>query len=224
MQSLPVINPNTGATVGSAGFDATPNTYIESAVFTDFTVHVTDRFDVQFDGRESRIEQQQNAPAVQGGLLFGPFLETQTPRMAVAHYQFEAIHPFTDGNGRTGRVLNLLFLVEQKILTQPVLYLSRYVIQNKGDYYKLLLGVTRDADWESWIQYMLRATEQTAKWTNDKIGELWQLIDHTAETVKRKLPSIYSRELIDALFVQPCCRIESLVDAGVAKRQPPQYI
>ena len=152
------------------------------------------------------------------------FMHDESPvdpviRMAVAHYQFEAIHPFTDGNGRTGRVLNLLFLVEQKILTQPVLYLSRYVIQNKGDYYKLLLGVTRDADWESWILYMLRATEQTAQWTNDKIGALRQLIDHTAEAVKRKLPKIYSRELIDALFVQPYCRIESIVDAGVAKRQ-----
>ena len=152
------------------------------------------------------------------------FMHDESPvdpviRMAVAHYQFEAIHPFTDGNGRTGRVLNLLFLVEQKILTQPVLYLSRYVIQNKGAYYKLLLGVTRDADWESWILYMLRATEQTAKWTNDKIGALRQLIDHTAEAVKRKLPKIYSRELIDALFVQPYCRIESIVDAGVAKRQ-----
>jgi Fic family protein len=152
------------------------------------------------------------------------FMHEESPvdpaiRMAVAHYQFEAIHPFTDGNGRTGRVLNLLFLVEQKILTQPVLYLSRYVIQNKGDYYKLLLGVTRDADWEPWILYMLRATEQTAKWTNDKIGALRQLIAHTAEVVKRKLPKIYSRELIDAMFVQPYCRIESIVDAGVAKRQ-----
>jgi len=78
-QSLPVVNPDTGAVVGSMGFDASPNTYIESAVFTDFTVHLTDRFDVQLGGRESRIEQQQNAPAIQGGLLFGPTLETQTP-------------------------------------------------------------------------------------------------------------------------------------------------
>jgi len=140
-------------------------------------------------------------------------------RMAVAHYQFEAIHPFTDGNGRTGRVLNLLFLVEQNILRLPILYLSRYIIQNKGDYYDLLLSVTRDRKWEPWILYMLRATEQSAKWTNDKIAALRQLIDHTAEAVRRKLPKVYSRELIDAIFLQPYCRIERIVEAGVAKRQ-----
>ena len=77
-------------------------------------------------------------------------------RMAVAHYQFEAIHPFTDGNGRTGRMLNSLFLVEQGLLDQPILYLSRYIIAHKADYYRLLLEVTRDEAWEPWILYMLR--------------------------------------------------------------------
>jgi Fic family protein len=140
-------------------------------------------------------------------------------RMAVAHYQFEAIHPFTDGNGRTGRVLNLLFLIEQRLLTMPVLYLSRYIIRNKMDYYSLLLGVTRDANWEPWIIYMLAATAETATWTNEKIAALRDLIEHTAHAIKQKLPKIYSRELIDAVFLQPYCRIENLVEAGVAKRQ-----
>ena len=84
-------------------------------------------------------------------------------RMAVAHYQFEAIHPFTDGNGRTGRVLNSLFLVEQGLLPLPILYLSRYIIANKADYYRLLLGVTRDGAWEPWLLYMLRAVEDRSE-------------------------------------------------------------
>jgi Fic family protein len=83
-------------------------------------------------------------------------------KMAVAHYQFEAIHPFTDGNGRTGRVLNSLYLIHEKLLTLPILYLSRYIIANKTDYYRLLLAVTRDHAWEDWLLYFLRAVEETA--------------------------------------------------------------
>ena len=83
-------------------------------------------------------------------------------RMAVAHYQFEAIHPFTDGNGRTGRLLNTLYLVEQELLTLPVLYLSRYIIENKDDYYAKLLRVTTHQSWEKWVLYVLNGVEETA--------------------------------------------------------------
>jgi Fic family protein len=93
-------------------------------------------------------------------------------RMAAAHYQFEAIHPFTDGNGRTGRVLNSLFLVEQGLLPLPILYLSRFIIANKADYYRLLLAVTREGAWEPWLLYMLRAVEDTAVWTVAKIAAM----------------------------------------------------
>ncbi len=86
-------------------------------------------------------------------------------RMAVGHYQFEAIHPFSDGNGRTGRVLNSLFLIQEGLLTLPILYLSRYIIENKSDYYRLLLQVTREKDWESWLLYILKGVEETANWT-----------------------------------------------------------
>ena len=89
--------------------------------------------------------------------------------MAVAHYQFEAIHPFADGNGRTGRILNLLFLVERGLLNIPVLYLSRYIIQHKIDYYTLLRRVTSHNAWESWLLYMLTAVEDTALWTRDRV-------------------------------------------------------
>jgi len=140
-------------------------------------------------------------------------------RMAAAHYQFEAIHPFTDGNGRTGRVVNSLFLVEQGLLPLPILYLSRYIIAHKPDYYRLLLAVTRENAWEPWLLYMLRAVEDTAAWTTAKIGAVRKLAADTTEYVRVKLPKIYSRELVDVIFEQPYCRIANLVEARIAGRQ-----
>jgi len=140
-------------------------------------------------------------------------------RMAVMHYQFEAIHPFTDGNGRTGRVLNILYLVQEELLNLPILYLSRYVIANKADYYTKLLAVTKNESWEDWLLYMLEAVRSTAIWTTQKISNIRRLADHTAEHVRSKLPKIYSRELIDVIFAQPYCRIGNLVTADIAKRQ-----
>jgi Fic family protein len=140
-------------------------------------------------------------------------------RMAITHYQFEAIHPFTDGNGRTGRVLNSLYLVEQGLLHQPILYLSRYIISNRADYYRLLLAVTREEAWEEWILYILRGVEDTALWTVDKIAAIRRLSAETAAHVRQALPKIYSRELIDVIFEQPYCRIGHIVERGIAGRQ-----
>ena len=140
-------------------------------------------------------------------------------RMAVTHYQFEAIHPFTDGNGRTGRVLNSLFLIQENLLTLPILYLSRYIIQNKADYYRLLLQVTREQAWEPWILYVLKGVEETAIWTTAKIAAIRALSDYTTEYVREKLPKIYSHELVSLIFELPYCRISSLTESGLAKRQ-----
>jgi len=140
-------------------------------------------------------------------------------RMAAAHYQFEAIHPFTDGNGRTGRIVNSLFLVEQDLLPLPILYLSRYIIAHKADYYRLLLAVTRESAWEAWVLYMLRAVEDTATWTTAKIDAVRSLVDETTEHVRANLPKVYSRELVDLVFEQPYCRIANLVHARIAGRQ-----
>lgn len=140
-------------------------------------------------------------------------------RMAAGHYQFEAIHPFTDGNGRTGRVLNSLFLVENGLLPLPILYLSRYIIANKSDYYRLLLAVTREDAWEPWLLFMLGAVEETASWTRKKISAIRELANSTADYVRRELPKIYSRELVDVIFEQPYCRIANLVTAEIAARQ-----
>lgn len=140
-------------------------------------------------------------------------------RMAVMHYQFEAIHPFTGGNGRTGRILNILYLVREELLNLPILYLSRYILANKSQYYSNLLTVTREQAWEPWLLYMLEAVESTAQWTTQKIISIRNLAEHTAEYVREHLPKIHSRELIDTLFEQPYCRIGNLVEANIAKRQ-----
>lgn len=140
-------------------------------------------------------------------------------RMAVAHYQFEAIHPFIDGNGRTGRVLNLLFLVDQKLLDIPVLHLSRYIIAHKDEYYRLLLEVTTKAAWEPWILYMLAAVRETSQWTTEKIRAIRKLLEDTAAAIREKAPKIYSRELAELIFVHPYARIGDLVDAGIVQRQ-----
>ncbi|MDE0283247.1 MAG: Fic family protein [Gammaproteobacteria bacterium] len=140
-------------------------------------------------------------------------------RMAVSHYQFEAIHPFTDGNGRTGRIINNLLLIKDGLLSLPILYLSRYIINNKSDYYRLLLLVTKRKSWNSWIMYMLKGIEETSIWTTAKIEAIRRLNARTVDYVHTLEPKIYSRELVDAIFEQPYCRISNLDDKNIAKRQ-----
>ncbi len=140
-------------------------------------------------------------------------------KMAIAHYQFECIHPFHDGNGRTGRILNILYLIQAELLSLPILYLSRFILERRDDYYTLLRNVTAEGDWQTWIRFMLEAVENTARWTTEKIAVIRALIAETTEYVREKLPKIYSYELVQALFAQPYCRIDNLVERGVAKRQ-----
>ncbi len=140
-------------------------------------------------------------------------------KMAVLHYQFEAIHPFPDGNGRTGRILNLLFLVEKGLLDIPVLFLSRYIIGNRMDYYRGLRQVTEEQDWESWILFMLRAVESTAQQTFDQVTRILDLMESVRERVQREEPGIYSKDLIELIFREPYTKIQFVVDLGLAKRQ-----
>ncbi len=123
-------------------------------------------------------------------------------KMAIAHYQFEAIHPFSDGNGRTGRILNLLYLVNQGLITHPVLYLSKYIIENKDDYYHNLGIVTQRNSWKSWIIYMLTAVEQTSMYTNQLIDEIINQMQATLDYAKTEL-KWYNKEINEVLFSQP---------------------
>jgi Fic family protein len=123
-------------------------------------------------------------------------------KMAIAHYQFEAIHPFSDGNGRTGRILNLLYLTSQGMLSQPVLYLSKYIIEHKDDYYRNLERVTQRQDWKNWLLFMMMAVEQTSRHTNQMIDNIIDQMNETLNYARKKLPW-YSKELNETLFMQP---------------------
>jgi Fic family protein len=140
-------------------------------------------------------------------------------RMALLHYQFEAIHPFVDGNGRTGRVLNILCLVQDKLLDLPTLYLSRHILRTRGDYYRLLNQVTATGEFEPWVLYMLKAVEETAGWTMLKIRAIRALMDQATELVRTGAPKVYSREFVELLFTKPYCRIGDVVERGIAKRE-----
>ena len=140
-------------------------------------------------------------------------------RMAVLHYQFEAIHPFPDGNGRTGRILNILSLVQDGLLDLPTLYLSRHILRTRADYYRLLMRVTTHNEWDAWVLYMLDAVAKTATWTNARVRAIRDLMDATAAYVRVVQPKIYSRELIELLFSLPYCRIGNLAAHGIAQRQ-----
>jgi Fic family protein len=126
-------------------------------------------------------------------------------KMAIAHYQFEAIHPFNDGNGRTGRILNLLYLINQGLISHPVLYLSKYIIDNKDDYYYFLAGVSQRKAWKPWIIYMLAAVEETARYTNRIIDEIISQMEATLLYARKEL-KWYSKEINEVLFTQPYIR------------------
>jgi Fic family protein len=143
-------------------------------------------------------------------------------RMAVLHYQFEAIHPFLDGNGRTGRVLNLLYLVEKDLLASPVLYLSRYILKHRRRYYALLLAVSREGSreaWEQWLLYMLEAVRETAVWTLAKIKAIARLMAQTHTQIQRDTKLGKQTDLVELIFRLPYCRVADVVQAQIAKRQ-----
>ncbi|MFO7370261.1 MAG: Fic family protein, partial [Bacteroidales bacterium] len=123
-------------------------------------------------------------------------------KMCIAHYQFEAIHPFQDGNGRTGRIINLIYLVQTGLLNQPVLYLSKYIINNKSDYYYYLGAVRQNGSWKKWILFMLDAIESTSALTNNLINDILDQMDSTLNYGKSKI-KWYSKEVNEALFSQP---------------------
>ena len=134
-------------------------------------------------------------------------------QMALMHYQFEAIHPFSDGNGRTGRILLLLYLKLEKLLDIPALYLSEYIIGRKTAYYKKLRQVTEKQDWEGWILYMLDMIETTAVRGLLRLEEILALMERMSEEIKKNLPNAYSKELMEILFRLPYSKRQHLIDA-----------
>lgn len=135
-------------------------------------------------------------------------------KLAISHYQFEAIHPFRDGNGRTGRILSILILIQKKLLEVPILYLSAYIIRQKEDYYYLLNRVTATDNWEKWIIYNLKAVEETSIYTIAKIEEIDRLFVNTHNLIKKKLPHI-RKETVEKIFEQPYISPKRLIDNNV---------
>ena len=146
-------------------------------------------------------------------------------KMAIIHHQFESIHPFYDGNGRTGRIINILYLVKEDLLHLPILYLSRYINQNKGNYYQLLQETRVTQNWEPWILFMLEAIEQTSIQTTGIIRGIKKLMMDYKQKIRTELPKIYSQDLINNLFKHPYTKIDFLVeDLGITRQTASKYL
>ena len=146
-------------------------------------------------------------------------------KLAVIHHQFESIHPFYDGNGRTGRIINILYLVTQNLLDLPVLYLSRYAIENKAEYYRLLQLVRDKNQWEDWLLFMLVGIEQTAIQTIKLIENIKILMMDYKKRIHSEFPKIYSQELLNSLFSHPYTKIEFVEESlGITRKTASSYL
>jgi len=185
----------------SAGFRRLPGTALKNAA-TGTTIYTPP------DHQETILRLMKNLEDyLHSDDNLSPFIQ-----LAVQHYQFESIHPFYDGNGRTGRILNVLFLIMKGWLEKPVLYLSKFIIDHKSDYYRLLQEVRIRENWGEWVLFMTKAVEVSARETIEKIRQINNLFYRTLETVRKEKPKIYSKDLLELLFVQPYCRIEMVME------------
>lgn len=140
-------------------------------------------------------------------------------KLALIHYQFEAIHPFPDGNGRTGRIINTLYLMQQELLSQPVLYISSYIVRHKTEYYQLLRGITETGNWQDWILYVLTAVAEASKGTTTKIRGILSLKEELGKTIRSVLGASYNHDLVQEMFALPYLKIETLEKKRIAHRQ-----
>jgi Fic family protein len=146
-------------------------------------------------------------------------------KMAIIHHQFESIHPFYDGNGRTGRIINILYLVKEGMLNLPILYLSRYINQNKGDYYRLLQKVRTENAWEEWVLYILDGVEQTSLQTIKIIEGIKKLMAIQKLRIRTELPKIYSQDLLNNLFRHPYTKIDFVMEeTRVSRKTAAKYL
>jgi len=146
-------------------------------------------------------------------------------KMAIIHHQFETIHPFYDGNGRTGRILNVLYIVRQGLLDQPVLYLSRYINQNKAEYYRLLQAVRTDGVWEEWVLWMLEGVRQTSEQTTRLVRAIRNLMQDHKARMREELPKIYNQDLLNNIFSHPYSKIAFVErDLSVSRITATRYL
>jgi Fic family protein len=199
----------------NAGFRKLPGTALKNAQ-TGAVIYLPPQDPAEIQELMTNLEQFINDPELSD---YDPLV-----KMAIIHYQFESIHPFYDGNGRTGRILNILYLILTGLQKLPILYLSNHIIQHKSDYYRLLQGVREKGDWESWISYMIRGVEYTAKETIQLIEALKVLIAEMKNQLQNNY-KFYSQELLNNLFAHPYTKIEFLVrDLGVSRLTAANYL
>jgi Fic family protein len=199
----------------NAGFRKLPGTALKNAQ-TGAVIYLPPQDPAEIQELMTNLEQFINDPELSD---YDPLV-----KMAIIHYQFESIHPFYDGNGRTGRILNILYLILIGLQKLPILYLSNHIIQHKSDYYRLLQGVREKGDWESWISYMIRGVENTAKETIQLIEAL-KILMAEMKTLLQNNYKFYSQELLNNLFAHPYTKIEFLVrDLGVSRITAANYL
>lgn len=146
-------------------------------------------------------------------------------KMAIIHHQFESIHPFYDGNGRTGRIINVLYLVCQDLLQLPILYLSRHIVKNKQDYYKFLQEVRDTGNWQNWLLFMLKGVAETAKQTIELVNNIKHLMQQYKHQIRDQLPKIYSQDLLNNLFKHPYTKIDFMMrDLNVTRITATNYL
>jgi len=199
----------------NAGFRKLPGTALKNAT-TGETVYTPPQEYSEILDLMSNLEQFINDDTISD---LDPLI-----KMAIIHYQFESIHPFYDGNGRTGRIINVLYLVLKDLLNLPILYLSRYIILNKGSYYKLLQEVRENDDWENWILYMLQAVEEISHETIILIAKIKELIFEYKNLLRNNY-KFYSQDLLNNLFKHPYTKIEFIQrDLGVSRITAAKYL
>ena len=199
-----------------AGFRRIPGTELRNDA-TGETVYTPPQHPDTVLSLMARLESFINGSEYEG---FDPLV-----RMALLHHQFESIHPFYDGNGRTGRILNVLFLVKAGLLDIPVLYLSRYFIRDKARYYRELQNVRAKGDWETWILYILEAIEETARLTLSQVDAIKTSFEDYKQRIRKDFPKLYSQDLINNLFNHPYTKIEFIErDLGVSRLTATKYL
>lgn len=182
----------------SAGFRKLPGTELKNAA-TGQIIYTPPQEYLEISRLMTNLERYINDPGFCG---YDPLT-----KMAVIHFQFESIHPFYDGNGRTGRIINMLYLILVKLQKLPILYLSKYIIHHKADYYRLLQGVREKKSWEEWIMFMIEGVEVTARETIELIIEIRELMQDFTHKLQQNY-KFYSPELVNNLFKHPYTKIE----------------
>ncbi len=199
-----------------AGFRKLPGTELKNDK-TGETVYVPPQSYDQIINSMDNLERFINTPGISD---LDPLI-----KMAIIHHQFESIHPFYDGNWRTGRVINVLYLVKEWLLSLPILYLSRYINTHKSKYYELLQKVRTNDTWEEWILFMLIAIEKTAKQTINIVENIKELMKREKKSIREKCPKIYSQDLLNNLFKHPYTKIEFVMrDLGVVRQTASKYL